>query len=137
MRRVMVCLPAHFFLAMGGFAQLVQPADFQYLGAFRLPEGSNGSDWNYSGYGAAYYPEGDPKGPNDGYPGYKTASIGDCCYDRARNILYLFERRADEDKSLVHAWKIRSAGTSGSCCSTCSAGRNGSFPKGISKPATM
>jgi hypothetical protein len=50
-------------------ARLVQPADLVYRGAFRLPEGSGGSDWAWSGDGLAYYPDGDPKGPADGHPG--------------------------------------------------------------------
>ena len=49
--------------------QLIQPNDLVYQGAFRLPEGSNGSDWGYSGYAMTYYPDGDPGGPADGYPG--------------------------------------------------------------------
>jgi hypothetical protein len=49
--------------------QLIQPQDFVYLGAFRLPEPSGGSNWEYSGYGMTYYPDGDPDGVNDGYPG--------------------------------------------------------------------
>jgi len=57
------------FAAVPAFSQLIQPNDLEYLGAFRLPEGSGGSDWNYSGCGSAYYPQGDPSGPNDGYPG--------------------------------------------------------------------
>jgi len=55
--------------AMPSTAQLIRPSDLVYQGAFRLPEGSNGSDWNYSGYAMTYYPDGDPEGPNDGYPG--------------------------------------------------------------------
>ncbi len=50
-------------------SELVQPEDLVYQGAFRLPGGSNGTDWNYSGAAAAYYPEGDPAGPMDGCPG--------------------------------------------------------------------
>lgn len=57
------------WIALPTFSQLIQPSDFQYLGAFRLPEGSGGSDWNYSGTGSAYNPNGDPAGPNDGFPG--------------------------------------------------------------------
>ena len=49
--------------------ELIQASDLAYQGAFRLPEGSGGSNWGYSGYAATYYPEGDPSGPNDGYPG--------------------------------------------------------------------
>jgi hypothetical protein len=52
--------------AQGG---LIQPADLQYLGAFRLPEGTNGTGWYYGGNAIAYYPDGDPGGDADGYPG--------------------------------------------------------------------
>ena len=48
---------------------LIQPEDFSYLGFFRLPEPSGGSDWDYSGHGLTYYPEGDPEGSQDGFPG--------------------------------------------------------------------
>lgn len=49
-------------------AQLLHPGDFEYLGAFRLPdEGEYG--WNWSGFAATYYPGGDPGGPADGFPG--------------------------------------------------------------------
>ena len=48
---------------------LIHPDDIVYRGAFRLPEGSNGSNWEYSGYAMTYFPEGDLGGPDDGYPG--------------------------------------------------------------------
>ena len=49
---------------------LIQPDDLHYLGAFRLPQdGGEGVGWMYSGQGLAYYPDGDPNGPDDGYPG--------------------------------------------------------------------
>jgi len=48
---------------------LINPADLVYLGAFRLPGESGGSSWEYSGYAMAYYPEGDPSGADDGFPG--------------------------------------------------------------------
>jgi len=48
---------------------LIQPSDLEYLGAFRLPGPSGGSDWTYSGDGLAYFPQGDPDGPDDGFPG--------------------------------------------------------------------
>jgi hypothetical protein len=50
---------------------LINPeSDLEYLGAFRLPdEESNGTSWSYGGHGMGYYPEGDPSGPADGYPG--------------------------------------------------------------------
>jgi hypothetical protein len=49
--------------------RLIYPKDLVYKGAFRLPGGSNGSNWEYSGYAMAYYPEGDPNGAADGYSG--------------------------------------------------------------------
>ena len=48
---------------------LLQPADLTYEGAFRLPDASGGSSWEWSGDALAYYPGGDPEGPRDGYPG--------------------------------------------------------------------
>jgi hypothetical protein len=48
---------------------LIMPEDFEYLGFFRLPGPSGGSDWDYSGHGLTYYPEGDPGGEGDGFPG--------------------------------------------------------------------
>lgn len=47
----------------------IQPEDLVYRGAFRLPDESNGSNWEYSGYAMTYCPVGDPGGPEDGYPG--------------------------------------------------------------------
>lgn len=48
---------------------LLQPDDFEYRGYFRLPEPNGGSDWDYSGHGLTYFPDGDPEGESDGYPG--------------------------------------------------------------------
>ena len=48
---------------------VLMPEDLEYLGAFRLPEASGGSNWEYSGQGLTYYPGGDPSGPDDGFPG--------------------------------------------------------------------
>jgi hypothetical protein len=48
---------------------LIHAQDLIYRGYFRLPEGSGGSDWDYSGHGLTYYPDGDPSGDSDGYPG--------------------------------------------------------------------
>lgn len=71
MRQLLVASLLLFLAAstLPSSAQLIQPEDLEYRGAFRLPEGSNGSDWNYSGYAMTYYPDGDPEGPSDGYPG--------------------------------------------------------------------
>jgi hypothetical protein len=49
--------------------QLIEPQDLEYLGAFRMPEGSNETSWEWGGTAAAYYTGGDPLGPDDGYPG--------------------------------------------------------------------
>jgi hypothetical protein len=48
---------------------LLSPNDLVYLGAFRLPDASGGSSWDYSGQGLAYNPTGDPQGVEDGFPG--------------------------------------------------------------------
>lgn len=53
---------------------LIQPEDLVYEGAFRLPEGSNGTDWTWSGAAMTYCPEGDSDGPADGYPGSMFAT---------------------------------------------------------------
>lgn len=50
-------------------AELIQPADLEYRGAFRLPDGDYLASWEWAGTGLAYYAEGDPGGPEDGYPG--------------------------------------------------------------------
>ena len=50
-------------------AGLIKPGDLQYLGAFRLPGENGGSNWEYSGYALAFDPQGDPAGPEDGFPG--------------------------------------------------------------------
>ena len=49
--------------------EVLMPDDLEYLGAFRLPEASGGSNWEYSGQGLTYYPAGDPGGAEDGFPG--------------------------------------------------------------------
>lgn len=50
--------------------QLLQPGDLIYRGAFRLPAGaSEVKSWQWGGHAMTYYPEGDPEGPDDGYPG--------------------------------------------------------------------
>jgi hypothetical protein len=53
-------------------ANRVQPGDLTYLGAFRLPDGVPGSEvrtWAWGGFAMTYYPNGDPGGQNDGFPG--------------------------------------------------------------------
>jgi len=53
----------------GAETQLIVPADLDYRGAFRLPEASGGSSWEYGGDALAYCPVGDPTGAADGSPG--------------------------------------------------------------------
>ena len=49
---------------------LIQPTDLVYLGAFRLPsDAPDEVGWMWSGEALAYYPDGDPGGPADGFPG--------------------------------------------------------------------
>ena len=56
-------------------ADLINPStDLEYLGAFRLPNNTTGSQygsdgWAYGVKGLTHYPEGDSSGPNDGTPG--------------------------------------------------------------------
>jgi len=45
------------------------PEALNYIGAFRLPDDSGGMGWEYSGHGMTYYPEGDPGGGTDNFPG--------------------------------------------------------------------
>ncbi|MDB5103941.1 MAG: hypothetical protein JWP91_1630 [Fibrobacteres bacterium] len=48
------------------------PENLIYQGAFRLPENTTSDDlkaWNYGGSALAFYPDGDPSGAADGYPG--------------------------------------------------------------------
>ncbi len=56
-------------------AARLQPEDFTYMGAFRLPDPQPGApenyNWTWNGWSSAmaFYPEGDPDGENDGFPG--------------------------------------------------------------------
>ena len=47
----------------------IEPEDLAYLGAFRLPDGPPEIGWYWGGTAMTYYPEGDPHGPDDGFPG--------------------------------------------------------------------
>lgn len=51
---------------------LIQPEDLIYLGAFRLPaDAPDEIGWKWSNWSSAlaHYPDGDPGGPADGFPG--------------------------------------------------------------------
>ncbi len=60
-----------FLLNIKSYSGLIQPSDLLYLGAFRLPEveGNFPAIWDWSGQTMTYYPQGDPNGSNDGFPG--------------------------------------------------------------------
>ena len=49
----------------------IQPSDLSYLGAFRLPADPDGMGWEWANWSSAltFYPQGDPTGPDDGFPG--------------------------------------------------------------------
>ncbi len=48
----------------------VEPKDFQYLGAFRLPDGDERPrTFEYGGSAMTFNPDGDPAGADDGFPG--------------------------------------------------------------------
>ena len=80
MRRSALCTATIALLLTGGEAMgqaagvetattRIQPADLEYKGAFRLPDGPEEIAWEWSGEGMTYYPKGDAEGPADGYPG--------------------------------------------------------------------
>lgn len=49
--------------------EVILPEELEYLGAFRLPEASGGSSWEYGGTALTYYLDGDSGGTADGFPG--------------------------------------------------------------------
>ncbi len=57
-----------------GPSPLITATDLAYRGAFAYPAGD---DWAYSGHAVAYYPDGDPGGPGDGFPGSLYAAAHD------------------------------------------------------------
>ncbi len=38
---------------------------------------------------------------------YKQDYVGSSCFDRANGLLYIIEKQADGEKSIIHVWKIR------------------------------
>ncbi|MFC1638996.1 hypothetical protein ACFL26_01860 [Patescibacteria group bacterium] len=55
--------------APSGGTELINPSDFEYRGAFRLPEHPEWMGWEWGGDAMTHYPDGDAGGPADGYPG--------------------------------------------------------------------
>ncbi|HQM32448.1 MAG TPA: hypothetical protein PKX85_07875, partial [Candidatus Hydrogenedentes bacterium] len=56
--------------ALHAATSTVDPADFAYLGAFRLPgDGERPETFGYGGNAMTFNPQGDPAGDNDGFPG--------------------------------------------------------------------
>jgi len=72
--------------ALPCLSQLIQPSDLVYRGAFRLPDVSGDCDWTYSGHAMTYYPQGDPSGPSDGYPGSLFATGNDAVCQHVSEI---------------------------------------------------
>ncbi len=50
-------------------SDLITTEDLTYIGAFRLPDASGDSSWEYSGHALTYFPDGDSDGSDDGFPG--------------------------------------------------------------------
>jgi hypothetical protein len=51
-------------------SNLIQPSDFSYVGAFRLPDyGERPLTFEYGGGAMTFNPAGDPSGSDDGFPG--------------------------------------------------------------------
>ena len=63
-------------------ADRIQPEQLKYIGAFRLPSDSGSSNWEYSGHALTYYPDGDPEGLDNGFPG----SLFGAGHDQQLNI---------------------------------------------------
>ena len=58
------------FSASTSTGNLIQPSDFSYVGAFRLPDGGpRPLTFEYGGGAMTFNPAGDPSGPHDGFPG--------------------------------------------------------------------
>ena len=56
--------------ALHAATSTVDPADFAYLGALRLPgDGERPETFGYGGNATTFNPQGDPAGDNDGLPG--------------------------------------------------------------------
>lgn len=68
---IVALLPA---AAQSQTTTLLQPDNFEYLGAFRLPADPEGMGWEYGGGAMTYYPEGDALGPDDGFVGSLLAT---------------------------------------------------------------
>jgi len=49
--------------------------------------------------------------PGFDFPRYKRWSLGAACFDKEHGHLFIIERRADEEKSLVHVWQVQAQST--------------------------
>ena len=77
---------AVFFLPIfPGWAGRLMPDDLEYRGAFRLPGPGGENGWGWGGNGLACRPDGDPNGPEDGYPG-SLFGTGHDWYQRVSEI---------------------------------------------------
>ena len=64
---------------------VILPEHLSYLGAFRLPDASGGSNWEYSGHGLTYYPYGDQAQNKDDFVGSLFGFGHDQQLQRIRN----------------------------------------------------
>jgi len=57
--------------ASGVAGERLRPGDLRYVGAFRLPEtaGEGAAVWDWGGQAMTFFPDGDPGGSADGFPG--------------------------------------------------------------------
>ncbi len=69
--RWIALVPLVLGLAIPGAAGRLDPGSLDYLGAFRLPGtgGDTPASWDWGGQAMTYVPDGDPSGPDDGFPG--------------------------------------------------------------------
>jgi len=68
MKKSLFCI-LFVFYSISVFGQCIMPENFEYVGAFRLPDVSGEVTWDYSGTAITYFPDGDKQGTSDGFPG--------------------------------------------------------------------
>ncbi|MCP3900262.1 MAG: hypothetical protein GY707_11185, partial [Desulfobacteraceae bacterium] len=74
---IVLVISLQWIIPCSAGASRINPKDLEYKGAFRLPQGSNGTDWSYSGNALTYFSKGDPKGKKDGFEGSLFATGND------------------------------------------------------------
>ena len=70
MKKIFSSIFVIVFISIQVNGQLIQPEHLTYKGAFLTPAWISDTEfWEYGGTAMTYYPNGDPSGPTDGYPG--------------------------------------------------------------------